>query len=129
MNIDPSGMILRIDPASGVPPYEQLRGQLVAQITNGELTPGTRLPSVRRLANDLRLAPNTVARTYRELEGSGFVRTAGRNGTIVLPPNDGPDVSAQAMGLAATYARGMRSLGLGPDAMVTYLRRVVAELT
>lgn len=122
-------MMLRIDPGSGVPPYEQLRGQLVAQITSGELAPGTRLPSVRRLADDLGLAPNTVARTYRELEGSGFVRTAGRNGTIVLPPNDGPDIADQALGLAEAYAKSMRALGLGPDAMVTYLRRAVAELT
>lgn len=122
-------LMVRIDPASGVPPYEQLRGQLVAQIANGELSPGTRLPPVRRLANDLGLAPNTVARTYRELEASGFVRTAGRNGTIVLPPNNGSDISVQAMQLADEYARGMRAIGLGPDAMVTYLRRAVAELT
>lgn len=121
--------MLRIDPGSGVPPYEQLRGQLVAQITSGELAPGTRLPSVRRLADELGLAPNTVARTYRELEGTGFVRTAGRNGTIVLPPSDGPDIADQALALAEAYATGMRALGLGPDAMVTYVRRAVAGFT
>lgn len=121
--------MLRIDPSSGTPPYEQLRAQLVAQITRGELVPGTRLPSVRRLAGDLGLAANTVARAYRELEVAGYVRTAGRNGTIVLAPDEaGQDVAEQALGLASTYALGMRALGIGPDAMVTYLRRATAEL-
>lgn len=118
--------MLVIDPRSNVPPYEQLRSQLVVQITRGELAPGTQLPTVRRLASDLGLAANTVARTYRELEGAGFVRTAGRNGTVVLPPNDGPDVTQRAMELANAYAQAMRSLGLGPNAMMTYLRRAVA---
>lgn len=121
--------MLVIDPASDLPPYEQLRGQLVAQITGGALAPGTRLPAVRRLASDLGLAPNTVARTYRELETAGFVRTAGRNGTIVAPPNDGPDIAQQASSLAQAYATGMRALGLGPDAMVAYLRRSLTEST
>ncbi|HHV21599.1 MAG TPA: GntR family transcriptional regulator [Propionibacterium sp.] len=115
--------MLVIDPRSPLPPFEQLRSQLVTQITDGELAPGVRLPSVRRLANDLRLAPNTVARAYRELEAAGYVRTAGRNGTIVTPPDDGPDIARQASALAEAYARGMRALGLGPDAMVAYLRR------
>lgn len=120
--------MLVIDQHGGVPPYEQLRTQLIAQITSGELVPGTRLPSVRRLASDLGLAPNTVARTYRELESAGFVRTAGRNGTIVLAPDLGPDITQQATDLAEAYALGMRSLGLGPDATITYLRRALAEL-
>lgn len=112
-----------------MPSYEQLRGQLMTQITSGELAAGVRLPAVRRLASDLGLAPNTVARTYRELEAAGFVRTAGRNGTIVTPPNDGPDIVQQASALADAYARGMQSLGLGPDAMITYLRRRLAQPT
>lgn len=121
--------MLVIDPRSPVPPYEQLRAQLTAQISSGELAPGVRLPTVRRLASDLGIAPNTVARTYRELEATGFVRTAGRNGTIVTPPNDGPDIAQQASALADAYARAMRALGLGPEAMVGYLRRSLAELT
>lgn len=120
--------MLVIDPRLPVAPYEQLRAQLMAQITSGELAAGTRLPTVRRLASDLGLSANTVARAYRELEAEGFVRTAGRNGTMVTPPNDGPDMDQQAFGLAEAYARGMRALGLGPDAMVVYLRRAVPEL-
>ncbi|WP_425309601.1 GntR family transcriptional regulator [Ammonicoccus fulvus] len=120
--------MLIIDPRSPVPPYEQLRQQLVAQMNSGELAPGTRLPAVRRLASDLGLAPNTVARTYRELEAAGFVHTAGRNGTVVALPNDGPDTVQQASTLADTYVRAMRGLGIGPEAMVSYVRRSLAEL-
>lgn len=65
-------------------------------------------------ASDLGLAPNTVARAYRELETTGFVRTAGRNGTVVLPLNDGPHINQQATRHAEAYIQAMRSLGLGP---------------
>ncbi|OYO25214.1 GntR family transcriptional regulator [Enemella dayhoffiae] len=120
--------MLRIDPSSGVPPYEQLRGQLLEQMRSGALPPGSRLPAVRRLASDLGLAPNTVARTYRELEAAGFVRTAGRNGTVVAEPNDGPDVAGRALQLSMEYASAMRALGLGLESASQYLRRGYAEL-
>ena len=51
-----------IDPSSPVPPFEQLRSQIVAAIAADELVPGERLPTVRRLAEDLGVAPGTVAR-------------------------------------------------------------------
>ena len=79
--------MLVVDTSSPVPPFEQLRLQLIAQIERRELPPGTQLPTVRRLAADLGLAPNTVARTYRELEQAGLVRTAGRRGTVVAEPS------------------------------------------
>ncbi len=120
--------MLVIDPRSSVPPFEQLRQQLMAQINTGELPPGSRLPAVRRLASDLGLAPNTVARAYRELEATGFVRTAGRNGTVVAVPNDGPDIVQQASALANSYVAAMRALGVGPEAMVGYVRRSLGEL-
>ena len=52
---------LRIDPSAELPPYEQLRRQLMEQITAGHLPPETKLPAVRRLAADLGIAPGTVA--------------------------------------------------------------------
>ena len=61
-------MIVGLDPQSPVPPYEQLRGQIAGAIARGELRAEERLPTVRQLAADLRLAVNTVARAYRELE-------------------------------------------------------------
>lgn len=75
--------LLRVVPDDAEPPYAQIRRQIAQQVEDGVLVPGTRLPAVRRLAGDLGLAPNTVARAYRELEAAGVVRTAGRNGTLV----------------------------------------------
>lgn len=73
----------QIDPDSPVPPFEQLRSQIEVAIRRGLLAPGARLPTVRQLAGDLGLAPNTVARTYRTLEASGLVQARGRRGTTV----------------------------------------------
>lgn len=100
-----------IDPASPVPPYEQLRVQIAAQVARGELPSGSRLPTVRQLAVDLDLAANTVARAYRELEADRVVATHGRRGTFVSS-----DVLAGAPGpatdLAQRYADAARRLGL-----------------
>ena len=57
--------MLHIDPAAQIPPYEQLRRQLIEQIQSGQLPEETRLPAVRRLAADLGIAPGTVARAYK----------------------------------------------------------------
>lgn len=72
-----------IDITSSVPPYEQLRRRIAAQIEAGELEADRRLPTVRELARQMGLANNTVARTYRELESAGYIRTEGRRGTFV----------------------------------------------
>lgn len=117
--------MLRIDPRSSAPPYEQLRTQVIDQIGSGELTPGARLPSVRRLAADLGLAANTVARAYRELESEGYVRTAGRNGTVVAPRQETPEVVREAVALTAEHVSRMHALGLDGEAMGRYLRRVL----
>jgi GntR family transcriptional regulator len=74
---------LRVDPSDPTPPYEQLRRQLVTLIGAGTLAEGTRLPPVRQLAADLALATGTVARTYRELERSGLIRSRRGAGTTV----------------------------------------------
>ncbi len=75
--------MLHIDPASAVPPYEQVRTQIAAMIADAALPSGQKLPTVRQLAADLGLAANTVARAYRELEADGVLTTQGRRGTFV----------------------------------------------
>ena len=117
--------MLVIDTTSSVPPFEQLRQQLASQIESGELSPGTRLPTVRRLAADLGLAPNTVARAYRELEQTGAISTAGRAGSVVAQRT--VDVGEDARRSASEFVRRMRGLGLSPAETIQLVRRACHE--
>ncbi|GAA5209306.1 GntR family transcriptional regulator [Microbacterium kyungheense] len=102
-----------IDPASPVPPFEQLRAGLVDAVASGELGAGERLPTVRRLAEDLGVAPGTVARAYRELETAGIIETRGRNGTFVA--FDADPARQQLQRAAAAFATQVRDLRLDTD--------------
>ena len=114
-------MLLAVDPAADTPPYEQVRAQVTAAVDAGALAPGDRLPTVRELAANLGLAPNTVARAYRELEAAGTVVGRGRRGTFVA---DQPQVGARgdAGAAAAAYVERARALGVGPDEAVDLVR-------
>lgn len=120
-------MILEVDSRSAVPPYEQLRQQVTALVQGGVLPPGSRLPAIRQLANDLGLAGGTVARAYRELEADGVVTTHGRHGTIVAAlaadhrPST-PPLLASARRFAADAAR----LGVGVDDAIAVVRAAFA---
>jgi DNA-binding transcriptional regulator YhcF (GntR family) len=109
----------RIDPRSATPPYEQLRTQFTAGVRSGELAAGTRLPTVRKLAEDLVLAPNTVARAYRELEADGFIETRGRNGSFVSAQGDA--AARQAQEAAREYANRIRKLGISRAEALGYV--------
>lgn len=74
---------IAIDPAIELPPYQQIAEQIRAAIQRGELTPGSTLPTVRQLADDLNVAPNTVARAYTDLQDEGWLVGEGRRGTRV----------------------------------------------
>jgi DNA-binding transcriptional regulator YhcF (GntR family) len=112
-----------IDSSSSVPPFEQLRVGIAGRIATGELPSGTKLPTVRQLAFDLGLAPNTVARAYRELEADGIVVTDGRRGTFVhstkLQDADPAGVAEQA----ASYAVAARRAGLTAPEAVRLVQR------
>jgi DNA-binding transcriptional regulator YhcF (GntR family) len=118
-------MMIEVDQASPVPPYEQVRVQIAALARGGHLSAGTRLPTVRQLAGDLGLAVNTVARTYRELEAAGLVETRGRHGTFVTHRAGG--VSAEAERLAARYAEETRRLGLDPAQALGLVRAALGQ--
>jgi GntR family transcriptional regulator len=76
-------VIITVDPRSHVPPYEQVCGQIRDLVRSKALPPGHRMPPVRRLAGDLGLAPNTVARAYRQLESEDVLEGRGSRGTFV----------------------------------------------
>jgi DNA-binding transcriptional regulator YhcF (GntR family) len=105
--------MITVDGSSPVPPFEQVRVQLAAQIADGDIVPGTRLPSVRQLASDLGLAVNTVARSYRELEAAGLVETRGRGGTVVTAGGD--HARERLLNAAQRYAALAHEIGLSAD--------------
>jgi DNA-binding transcriptional regulator YhcF (GntR family) len=109
---------VRIDPEAARPLFDQLRTQIIGGIRDGRLSPGTRLPTVRELAGELRMAVNTVARAYRELEGAGVVETRGRFGTFVARA----DPADAAMAAAAhAFVAAARSLGVERGAALGYV--------
>ena len=115
-----SAVAFEIDPRGEHPPFEQLKAQVIARIAAGKLIAGTRLPAVRQLATDLGIAPNTVARAYRELEADGFLETRGRNGTVVKAK--GGDAAALLQLDAQAYAARAVALGIPADAALDYVR-------
>lgn len=73
----------KLDFASGVPVYRQIIDQVMAGIASGALSTGDQLPTVRQLAVDLEINPNTVVRAYKELEIRGLLDTHHGTGTFI----------------------------------------------
>lgn len=105
-----------VDPHGGAPIYVQLEEQIKRAIAVGALVPGEKLPTVKALAQELRVNPNTVARVYRDLEREGTIATApGRgsfvreNGSLGAARREATDVVTRA---ADDAVREARSLGV-----------------
>ena len=80
-------MELIISNASSKPIYEQITGQIKAMILSGELAEGEQLPSIRALANSLRVSAITTKRAYADLEADGFIETVQGKGSFVAGGN------------------------------------------
>lgn len=96
-------------PQASVAGHEQVAAQVEAAVAAGELVPGERLPTVRALAQATGLAPNTVARAYRDLERGGVIETRGRAGSFVAVPDRGQALRVAAARFAA------EAVALGAD--------------
>ncbi|MCR4762275.1 MAG: GntR family transcriptional regulator [Lachnospiraceae bacterium] len=76
-------MIIRIDELSDVPIYQQIRNQIVMGISDGSLSPGEQLPTVRALALELGINIMTVSKAYQQLKLEGYIMTNRKNGARV----------------------------------------------
>ena len=87
-------MPFNLDFRSGIPIYVQVVEHIRQEVLNGDLKPGDQLPTVRRMAQDLRVNFNTIARAYRLLDEAGIISTQQGRGTYILalPP---PEVSEE----------------------------------
>ena len=76
-------MRFQIDPRSPSPPSEQLADQVRFAVASGRLAPGDRMPSVRALAEEIRINPNTVGRAWRDLERDAVLESRRGDGMFV----------------------------------------------
>jgi GntR family transcriptional regulator len=119
----------RLNPSSGVPIYRQIQDQVRYGIAAGLLHPGEQLPTVRALAVDLSVNPNTVIRAYSELEREGVLVTEQGSGTFVgsppaaIPPSR--ERRAKLEGLCAEFLAEAARFGFSADEVI----RAVEALT
>jgi len=111
-------MFAEIDPRSPTPLYEQIAARIRVAVAAGDLSPGDALPSVRKLARDLRVNPATVVQAYRDLAADGFVEMRHGQGTFiqeVSPFLMDEERATRAQELVRRLLEDAARLGIGAD--------------
>jgi len=122
----------RLDLHSGVPVYRQLIDQVRGAIATGSLGVGDQLPTVRQLAVDLSINPNTVARAYRELELGGVLETHQGTGSFISARKirDGDEErSRQLAQIVADSVARAGAIGFAVEDLIEELRELIVEPT
>lgn len=116
-----------LDPRSGVPVYRQIIDQVAGGLASGSLAVGDQLPTVRQLAVDLAINPNTVIRAYRELEIRGVLETQQGTGTFISQKKvqrDDAERERRLSQLAGEFAARAGTEGFGVDEIIEQLREL-----
>ena len=119
-----------IDSQSGVPFYRQIIEQVKYAISRSDLSPGDRLPTVRQLAVDLSINPNTVVRAYRQLEIEGVIETQQGSGTFVgtkVPEIDRLERQRMLDQILTDMLARASSYGFTPNDLLVGLRQLKEE--
>jgi GntR family transcriptional regulator len=120
-----------LDPKSGVPIYRQIQDQIRFGIASGRLRPGEQLPTVRALAVELKVNPNTVIKAYTELERQGVLTTEQGSGTFVAPQPAvalaPEDRQAKLRALCAEFLSRVAQYGFGPNDVLKAVRQFTGE--
>jgi GntR family transcriptional regulator len=120
----------RLDLRSGVPVYRQLIDQVLAAIATGALKAGDRLPTVRQVAVDLAINPNTVVRAYKELEIRNVLTTQQGTGTFIsaaVPVEDEVDRQRRLNQFVSDVAARAGAEGYRLEEVVDLLIELSAE--
>jgi GntR family transcriptional regulator len=123
-------LTITIDRGLDDPVYAQIARQVRQLIASGSLSPGMTLPSVRRLAGDLGVNLNTVARAYRMLEGEGFLLIRGRSGARVAAPAKDIQRSTHVrlVGEMRILLAKFRQAGVTSDELLDFVHRELIAL-
>jgi GntR family transcriptional regulator len=114
----------RRDMGSGIPAYRQIIDQILGGIASGALQPGDQLPTVRQLAVDLAINPNTVVRAYRELEIRGVLTTQQGIGTFITREQVRTDEAERQRQLNQLVAEFMSRAGASGFAATEIVDRI-----
>ncbi|MCS7010245.1 MAG: GntR family transcriptional regulator [Anaerolineales bacterium] len=118
---------LQLDFRSGLPIYTQIVNQISSLVANGVLKPDDQLPTVRAMAQELRINFNTVARAYRLLSESGIISTQQGRGTYILeipPPEVSASLKTRALEtLTDRYLTDATRLGFSLDEIRLFLEK------
>src|SRR5215468_2150505 len=120
----------RLDVHSGVPVYRQIIDQVIGGIATGTLAAGDQLPTVRQLAVDLSINPNTVIRAYRELEIRGVLETQQGTGTFIsnqIPQRDDADRQRQLNQIVAEFVSRAGAAGFTVEDLLEQLGDVATD--
>ena len=123
-------LAIHLDHGSDVPLYRQIVDHVWLGAVEGILEPGERLPTVRQLAIDLSVHPNTVARAYSELTLLGVVAPHSGEGTFIcLTPPDKPELERreQLERLCRELMSRIQALGFSPDELIDTLGELRSE--
>lgn len=122
---------IQLDFRSGLPIYIQIMNQIESRVTSGVLRPGDQLPTVRALAQELRVNFNTVARAYRLLDNAGVISTQQGRGTYILEipaPEILEKSRQQSLHVLTTgYLAEAAQLGFLPEDILTFFEEQVAR--
>ncbi len=123
---------LRIDLNSNTPAVRQIADNLRILLVDGQLAPGTELPSVRRVAIELGVHFNTVAEAYRQLVTEGWLEQKHGRGAIVIDRAAPPEAESSKLADFRQRLRGlvaqMRSEGVSPEKIESELKEVIGGL-
>jgi GntR family transcriptional regulator len=120
----------RLDLHSGVPVYRQIIDQILGGIASGRLAVGDQIPTVRQVAVDLAINPNTVVRAYREMEIRGVLETQQGTGTFIahkkIEPNE-VERSRRLTQLVTEFVARAGSAGFSVEELMEQLNELLAE--
>ncbi len=123
-------MLIAVDPNDTRPLYVQIVDEVRRALVLGTLAVDDPLPSVRQLAGDLRINPNTVSQAYRELERDGVVEVRRGQGTFIANASvNGAQRRSLARDVAARALRDAHRNGLSADDLVQAIRSVSSPHT
>ena len=108
--------MVHLDYRDAKPIYTQIMDTIHSQIASGVLQPGDKLPSVREMAAQLSINPNTIQRAYRELEQQGVIETLAGKGCFVCGVQSHPD-----WGKLDSAVAQLLSCGIGPEEILKHI--------